>query len=69
MDMIRSAKGSSQEDDLDDDDEEFVMKKENNTPTSQCQRGLYFFLTKWLYHAYNILNGNNKILLLLLQWI
>uniref|UniRef100_A0A1J3EBG0 Transcription factor BIM1 n=1 Tax=Noccaea caerulescens TaxID=107243 RepID=A0A1J3EBG0_NOCCA len=38
MDMIRSAKGSSQEDDLDDDDEEFVMKKENNTPTSRCQR-------------------------------
>ncbi|CAA7023484.1 unnamed protein product [Microthlaspi erraticum] len=38
MDMIRSAKGSSQDDDLDDDDEEFIMKKENNTPTSQCQR-------------------------------
>lgn len=38
MDMIKSAKGSSQEDDLDDDDEEFVTNKGNNTSTSQCQR-------------------------------
>ncbi|CAH8304014.1 unnamed protein product [Eruca vesicaria subsp. sativa] len=38
MDMIKSAKGSSQEEDLDDEDEEFVTSKGNNTSTSQCQR-------------------------------
>ncbi|KAF8082329.1 hypothetical protein N665_0832s0003 [Sinapis alba] len=38
MDMLKSAKGSSQEDDLDDEDEEFVTNKGNNTSTSQCQR-------------------------------
>lgn len=47
MDMIKSAKGSSQEDDMDDDDEEFVTNKESNTSTSQCQRGLSF--TRRLY--------------------
>jgi hypothetical protein len=39
MDMIRSAKGSSQEDDL-DDEEDFIMKKESSS-TSQSHRGLY----------------------------
>ncbi|KAJ0238130.1 Myc-type [Hirschfeldia incana] len=38
MDMIKSAKGSSQEDDLNEDDEELVSNKGNNTSTSQCQR-------------------------------
>jgi hypothetical protein len=36
MDMIRSAKGSSQEDDL-DDEEDFIMKKESSS-TSQSHR-------------------------------
>ncbi|XP_024011999.1 transcription factor BIM1 isoform X2 [Eutrema salsugineum] len=36
MDMIRSAKGSSQDDDL-DDEEDFIMKKESSS-TSQSQR-------------------------------
>ncbi|CAF1921268.1 unnamed protein product [Brassica napus] len=38
MDMIKSAKGNSQEDDMDDDDEEFVTNKGSNTSTSQSQR-------------------------------
>ena len=38
MDMIRSAKGTSQDDDLDDEDD-FVMKKESSS-TSQIHRGL-----------------------------
>lgn len=66
MDMIRSAKGSSQEDDIDDDDEEFLMKKDNNTSTTS-HRGLsYFFLhKKRLITSLHFLNGNKKSLLLL----
>lgn len=47
MDMLKSAKGSSQEEDMDDDDEEFVTNKGTNTSTNQCQRGLSF--TRRLY--------------------
>ena len=38
MDMLRSAKGTSQDDDL-DDEVDFVMKKESSS-TSQIHRGL-----------------------------
>lgn len=47
MDMIRSAKGSSQEDDL-DDEEDFIMKKESSS-TSQSHRGLYILR----FHLYD----------------
>lgn len=39
MDMLRSAKGTSQDDDF-DDEEDFVMKKESSS-TSQIHRGLF----------------------------